>query len=108
MVAARAEQGKNYGVVLIPEGLIEHIPEMNALIKQLNDILATEQGNVTDTSAIASQLDPKSRQVTSPLYRRTYLYISSLAGYRCCAAIAEKRKKGLKSGKTCWRVGRKV
>ena len=28
MVAARAQQGKNYGVVLVPEGLIECVPEV--------------------------------------------------------------------------------
>ena len=30
----------NHGVVLVPEGLIEFIPEMNALIAELNDSLA--------------------------------------------------------------------
>jgi pyrophosphate--fructose-6-phosphate 1-phosphotransferase len=40
IIAKRAEQGKNYGVVLIPEGLIEFIPEMKILITQLNQILA--------------------------------------------------------------------
>lgn len=29
MVAARAEVGKNYGVVLVPEGLIECVPEVS-------------------------------------------------------------------------------
>lgn len=29
MVAARAQQGKNYGVVLVPEGLIECVPEVS-------------------------------------------------------------------------------
>ena len=28
IVAQRAEEGKNYGIVLIPEGLIEHIPQV--------------------------------------------------------------------------------
>ena len=27
IVAARAKDGKNYGVILLPEGLIEHVPE---------------------------------------------------------------------------------
>eukprot|EP00884_Botryococcus_braunii_P012505 jgi/Botrbrau1/21255/Bobra.39_2s0048.1 len=67
IVAARAQRGMNYGVVLIPEGLIEHIPEMNVLIRQLNEILANEQHNVTDVQAIASQLEGKSRQVFEKL-----------------------------------------
>ena len=35
LVEKRAELGKNYGVILIPEGLIEHMPEMAVLIKEL-------------------------------------------------------------------------
>ena len=49
-VAARAEKGDNYGVVLIPEGLIEFIPEMNALIAELNNLLA-ENGDVAKAVA---------------------------------------------------------
>ena len=40
IVAARAANGNNYGTVLIPEGLIEFIPAMKALIAELNDLLA--------------------------------------------------------------------
>lgn len=36
MIEARSKAGKNYGVVLIPEGVIEFIPEFNALIRELN------------------------------------------------------------------------
>lgn len=39
-VAARAAEGNNFGTVLIPEGLIEFIPAMKALIAELNDLLA--------------------------------------------------------------------
>ena len=41
-VAARAKNKENFGVVLIPEGLIEFIPEMNKLIGELNELLAKE------------------------------------------------------------------
>jgi len=40
VVIARSAKGITHGVVLVPEGLIEFIPEMNALIGELNDILA--------------------------------------------------------------------
>ena len=40
VIAKRAEKGKNYGIVLVPEGLIEFIPEMNILIGELNEIMA--------------------------------------------------------------------
>ncbi|EZG43176.1 phosphofructokinase [Gregarina niphandrodes] len=39
MVEARHKLGKDYGVVLLPEGLIEFIPEVGALISEINDIL---------------------------------------------------------------------
>lgn len=40
VVAKRAENGNNFGTVLIPEGLIEFIPAMKRLIAELNDFLA--------------------------------------------------------------------
>ena len=39
-VANRAAAGNNFGTVLIPEGLIEFVPAMKALIAELNDLLA--------------------------------------------------------------------
>ncbi len=42
-VANRAANGNNFGTVLIPEGLIEFIPAMKALIAELNDFLAHHQ-----------------------------------------------------------------
>ncbi|MGQ8338548.1 diphosphate--fructose-6-phosphate 1-phosphotransferase [Sunxiuqinia sp. A32] len=40
IVAQRAANGDNFGVALIPEGLVEFVPEMKALIAELNDLLA--------------------------------------------------------------------
>ena len=40
VVANRAERGDNFGVALIPEGLVEFVPEMKKLISELNDLLA--------------------------------------------------------------------
>ena len=40
IVAKRAANGENFGVALIPEGLVEFVPEMKALISELNDLLA--------------------------------------------------------------------
>ena len=40
IVAQRAENGNNFGTVLIPEGLIEFVPAMKNLIKELNTYLA--------------------------------------------------------------------
>ncbi len=40
VIVNRAEHGRNYGTILIPEGLIEFIPAMKKLIAELNDMLA--------------------------------------------------------------------
>lgn len=43
VVTARSERGLNYGVAIVPEGLIEFIPEVKMLISELNDLLAKEE-----------------------------------------------------------------
>jgi pyrophosphate--fructose-6-phosphate 1-phosphotransferase len=43
IVAKRAENGNNFGTVLIPEGLIEFIPAMKKLIAELNEYLALHE-----------------------------------------------------------------
>jgi pyrophosphate--fructose-6-phosphate 1-phosphotransferase len=47
----RAENGDNFGVVLIPEGLVEFIPEIKKLIDELNDAIASQE---SEFSAITS------------------------------------------------------
>ena len=54
-VAYRAEQGKNFGVVLIPEGLIEFIPAIGRLIDELNDLLAAHGAEYKDLEADAQR-----------------------------------------------------
>ncbi|KAE8719460.1 Pyrophosphate--fructose 6-phosphate 1-phosphotransferase subunit alpha [Hibiscus syriacus] len=53
-IQARAEQDKNHGVILLPEGLIETIPEVYALLKEIHSLL--RQNVSADT--ISSQLSP--------------------------------------------------
>ena len=51
MVETRSKNGFNFGVVIIPEGLLEFIPEMGVLISELNDLLAAhgaEYAKLTD------------------------------------------------------------
>ena len=40
IIVRRANAGKNFGIAVIPEGLIEFIPEMKTMIANLNDIMA--------------------------------------------------------------------
>ena len=39
-VVRRADAGKNFGTVLVPEGLLEFVPDMRSLIAELNELLA--------------------------------------------------------------------
>jgi pyrophosphate--fructose-6-phosphate 1-phosphotransferase len=76
VVAQRADNGENFGVALIPEGLIEFIPEMKILITELNDLLA--EGTETEKEFkmlrkshrlewVASQLSKESAKVFKSL-----------------------------------------
>ena len=47
-VAYRAANGQNFGVVLIPEGLIEFVPAIGRLIQELNDLLAAHGADYKD------------------------------------------------------------
>lgn len=49
-VAKRAEDGKDFGTVLIPEGLIEFIPAIKKLIAELNDVLASNEAQALNRS----------------------------------------------------------
>ncbi len=42
-IATRGNAGLNFGTVLIPEGLLEFIPEVKGLIAELNDLLANNE-----------------------------------------------------------------
>ncbi|MBQ1568129.1 MAG: diphosphate--fructose-6-phosphate 1-phosphotransferase [Erysipelotrichaceae bacterium] len=42
-VANRAAKGMNFGVAIIPEGVVEFVPEFSSLIKEINELLAGEK-----------------------------------------------------------------
>ncbi len=46
IVAARAADGNNFGTVLVPEGIIEFIPEYKKLIRELNELLGANKDKV--------------------------------------------------------------
>ena len=49
-VAKRAEEGNNFGTVLIPEGIIEFIPAIKKLIAELNDVLASPEAGTINSA----------------------------------------------------------
>jgi len=52
-VKARALAGNNFGIVLVPEGLIEFIPSLGVLIGELNDLLAEGSATAAEFAKLA-------------------------------------------------------
>lgn len=55
VIAYRASQGNNFGVILIPEGLIEFIPSIGKLIEELNDLLASHGNDYKELDPVAQR-----------------------------------------------------
>lgn len=53
LIEERLEAGKSYGVVLIPEGLIEHFSDVSRLIAELNSVLSVHKPLHQDLLSIA-------------------------------------------------------
>ncbi len=73
VIAKRAEAGLNFGTVVIPEGLIEFIPAMKKLIRELNDFLADNQEEFDlvrrsgKRDYIISKLSPENAEIYASL-----------------------------------------
>ena len=76
IIVRRADMGKNFGIAIIPEGLIEFIPEMKSMIANLNDIMAaleTDPAFVNATTIrekfdiVENRLDPANAKVYNSL-----------------------------------------
>jgi len=74
VVAKRAEKGLDYGIVLIPEGVVEFIPEVKSLIAELNTLLAREASRYAklakwedQSSFVIEKLSSANAQVFSSL-----------------------------------------
>lgn len=80
IVTIRAKNGETFGVALIPEGLVEFIPEMKVLISELNDLLA--EGD--ETAEIFQNLDTNTEKrdfvIGNLTYESSKLYASLPAG----------------------------
>ena len=76
IIVKRADIGKNFGIAVIPEGLIEFIPEMKSMIANLNDIMASLETDPSFLNAttirekfdiVENRLDPENAKVYSSL-----------------------------------------
>ncbi|HBX46894.1 diphosphate--fructose-6-phosphate 1-phosphotransferase [Limibacterium fermenti] len=70
VVAKRADEGLNFGTVIIPEGLIEFIPAMKKLIQELNDFLAhnADEFNIIRRSQQREYVIGKLSEANSKIY----------------------------------------
>ena len=50
-VATRAERGCNFGVAIIPEGIVEFVPEFSMLIAEINELLAGSKADAFNALA---------------------------------------------------------
>lgn len=57
LVVQRAADGKNYGIVVLPEGLVEFMPDVEALIGELNEILAGSDAPLTKDQVLSHLKD---------------------------------------------------
>ncbi len=76
IIVKRSDKGKNFGIAVIPEGLIEFIPEMGSMISNLNDIMASLESDPDFVNAttirekfeiVENRLDDENAKVYSSL-----------------------------------------
>ena len=76
IIVRRSNAGKNFGIAIIPEGLIEFIPEMKSMISNLNDIMAELESDPSFLNAttirdkfsiVENRLDDENAKVYSSL-----------------------------------------
>jgi diphosphate-dependent phosphofructokinase len=79
-ICARSENDKNYGIVLIPEGVIEFIPEVEVLIQELNALLSSDKVK-TKTLITSVNSDEKAALLKGLL---------SKVAYECYISLPEK------------------
>ena len=54
IISQRAAKGKNFGIAVIPEGLIEFIPEMKSMISNLNDLMGELEQDINFNNATST------------------------------------------------------
>jgi pyrophosphate--fructose-6-phosphate 1-phosphotransferase len=89
VVVARARKGITHGVVLVPEGLIEFIPEMNALIAELNDTLAHNAAEFAEEPA-----DTRADYIQQKLSGDNARLFASLPSYVVQMLLADRDSHG--------------
>jgi pyrophosphate--fructose-6-phosphate 1-phosphotransferase len=73
-IVQRADNGNNFGIVLIPEGLVEFIPEMKELIEELNDAIAANEEEFAKIDSYTKHL----RWLKSRISGESYAILDSM------------------------------
>lgn len=90
LVAKRAANGNNFGVVLVPEGLIEFIPEMKTLIQELNDLLAKHAVLFTNTKIF----DEMKNALRGKLSKNSFALFESLPEFVAMQLLMDRDPHG--------------
>lgn len=90
VITKRAANGENFGIVLIPEGLVEFIPEMKVLIAELNDTMALKQNEF----AKLKNFDEKKAWLKTHLSQSSFAAFDSLPGAIADQFLADRDPHG--------------
>jgi pyrophosphate--fructose-6-phosphate 1-phosphotransferase len=75
IVTERAQNGETFGVALIPEGLVEFIPEIKVLIAELNELLS--EGETAETfQTLATNTEKRDFVIANLTYESSKVYAS--------------------------------
>lgn len=74
VVVRRAANGKNYGVILIPEGLLEFLADVKTMIGELSAILGTEEDRIKTLKRRADRVEFFNQKM-SPDAAATYAFL---------------------------------
>lgn len=66
IITERRLKGINHGVILVPEGLVEFIPEMRNLIQELNSVLGEYERDIKDLPTLRNKLEFIYPRLTPP------------------------------------------
>lgn len=65
VVAARAASGKRFGVAIIPEGLVEFMPDVKKLIAELNDSMVSLEKKLESLAKVPDKVDAICQAISS-------------------------------------------
>lgn len=93
LVAARAAEGKNFGSVLIPEGLLSHISAFKHLMAELNGLFAGCQ-SAQDRAHLSEKLFEDTSYIKEALSPWSYSLYATLPDFMRRQLVSEQEMSG--------------